>query len=143
MKYVVMVLALLVLMIPTSLMAVKKKKQGKPDGAFQLIAQLDNGKMQQVGYKNTNILFQESDQKIQAYVGCNTISGALLLKRNSMQILKLIKTDKACPDYIDGLEEQFFKHLEQVNAYDWDGSTLLLMNNKTTLMKLRRKNLKP
>ena len=138
-----MVLALLAVMIPTSLMAAKKKKQGKPEGAFQLIAQLDNGKMQQVGYKNSNILFQSTDQKMQAYVGCNTISGTLMLKRNSMQILKLIKTDKACPDYIDGLEEQFFKNLEQVNAYDWDGSTLLLQNNKTTLMKLRRKNLNP
>ena len=123
--------------------AKKKNKNAKPEGAFQLMAQLDGGKMVMVGFKNSNILFNNQTQKFNAYVGCNTISGVLNHGKKRLQLGQLTRTEKACPDYIDGLEEQFIKHLEQVNGYRWDGGTLLLLNNETVLMKLKRKNLTP
>lgn len=132
-------LLLLVLSLMPMQMKAGKKKTGKPNGAYQLVAQLDNGKMVVVGYKNSNILFNQETNKFNAYVGCNTISGIMSGKRNELRIAQLVKTDKACPDYIDGLEEQFMKHMENVTAFRWEGNALLLLNNSTVLMKLKPK----
>ncbi|MBU3676146.1 MAG: META domain-containing protein [Chitinophagaceae bacterium] len=116
-----------------------KKKNGRPAGAFQLVAQLDQGKMVVVGFKNSNILFNQETKQFNAYVGCNTISGSISGKRNELRLAQLVKTEKACPDYIDGLEEQFMQHLGNITAYRWEGNSLLLMNNNTVLMKLKHK----
>ena len=134
----VTLLLLAMSLIPLQMIA-GKKKTGKPNGAYQLVAQLDNEKMVVVGYKNSNILFNQETSKFNAYVGCNIISGLMSGKRNELRIAQLVKTDKACPDYIDGLEEQFMKHIENVTAYRWEGSSLLLLNNNTVLMKLKPK----
>lgn len=126
---------------PMLLTASKKKvKQTKPEGAYQLMAQLDGGKMVVVGFKNSNVLFNNQTQRFDAYVGCNTISGVMNHNKKTLQLGQLTRTEKACPDYIDGLEEQFIRHLEQVNGYRWEGNTLLLMNNETVLMKMKKKN---
>lgn len=140
MKNIVLLIICFILMGTSHLLAGKKKvKQAKPEGAFELIAQLDGGKMVMVGFKNSNILFNNQTQSFNAYVGCNTISGVLNHGKKTLQLGQLTRTEKACPDYIDGLEEQFIKHLEQVNGYRWDGGTLLLMNNETVLMKMKMK----
>ncbi|MGI9190704.1 MAG: META domain-containing protein [Chitinophagaceae bacterium] len=117
-----------------------KKQSGKPTGAFQLVTQLDHGKMVVVGFKNSNILFNQETKQFNAYVGCNTISGTMSGKRNELRLAQLIKTEKACPDYLDGLEEQFMQHLGNITAYRWEGNSLLLMNNNTVLMKLKPKH---
>ncbi len=116
-----------------------KKKNGRPGGAFQLVAQLDQGKMVVVGFKNSNILFNQTSKQFNAYVGCNTISGSISGKRNELRLAQLVKTEKACPDYLDGLEEQFMQHLGNITAYRWQGNSLLLLNNNTVLMKLKQK----
>jgi heat shock protein HslJ len=144
MKTVLLLIAGILLLGAEPVMASKKKvKQTKPEGAYQLIAQLDGGKMVMVGFKNSNILFNNQTQKFNAYVGCNTISGVLNSGKKTLQLGQLTRTEKACPDYIDGLEEQFIKHLEQVNGYRWEGSTLLLLNNETVLMKMKKKLVTP
>jgi len=144
MKTVLLLIAGILLLGAEPVMASKKKvKQTKPEGAYQLIAQLDGGKMVMVGFKNSNILFNNQIQKFNAYVGCNTISGVLNSGKKTLQLGQLTRTEKACPDYIDGLEEQFIKHLEQVNGYRWEGSTLLLLNNETVLMKMKKKLVTP
>ena len=134
----VKLLFLAISLIPMQMIA-GKKKTGKPNGSYQLVAQLDNGKMVVVGYKNSNIIFNQETNKFNAYVGCNTISGLMSGKRQELRIAQLVKTEKACPDYIDGLEEQFMKHLENVTAYRWEGNSLWLLNNNTVLMKLKPK----
>lgn len=134
----VKLLFLAISLIPMQMIA-GKKKTGKPNGSYQLVAQLDNGKMVVVGYKNSNIIFNQETKKFNAYVGCNTISGLMNGKRQELRIAQLVKTEKACPDYIDGLEEQFMKHLENVTAYRWEGNSLWLLNNNTVLMKLKPK----
>lgn len=144
MKNVLLLMGCFLLMGTEEMMAGKKKaKQTKPEGAYQLIAQLDGGKMVVVGFKNSNILFNNQTQKFNAYVGCNTISGVLNSGKRTLQLGQLTRTDKACPDYIDGLEEQFIKHLEQVNGFRWEGGTLMLLNNETVLIKMKKKSLVP
>ncbi len=123
----------------TNLAMAGKKKSGKPEGAYQLVAQLDHGKMVVVGFKNSNIIFNQTSKQFNAYVGCNTISGSISSKRNELRLAQLVKTEKACPDYIDGLEEQFMQHLGNITAYRWEGNALLLLNNNTVLMKLKQK----
>lgn len=81
--------------------------------------------------------FNSAEKRVHGYGGCNNYFGAYRLDESGSRLLfeQLASTKKYCPDTID-LEEQYFKMLSHVTAFEIVGNTLYLYDYKEEIIAI-------
>lgn len=119
----------------------KRKKQMKPSiasiqGEFGLDKQFNKGQLSTENLDKVVITFDGTKQLIQAYAGCNRISGRFVLKNNEIHIGQLITTEMYCEGISNEVEAPMNHNLEIVNRYAWKSNKLELYENTELRMIL-------
>lgn len=133
--------ALVLLLCFMSFFSFAKKKINPKSisGNYTLVKQKSHNRLVIVKFSGSEIMIDTQQDKIRCYVGCNSISGAFHVKRNQIEPLQLISTEKACPDIENRLEGAFLKNMSSINHYKISKNLLYLMDEKEILIVLKRK----
>lgn len=81
------------------------------------------------------IRFDNTKGKVGGKGGCNSFGGSLKMSKDSLQISDVFSTKMFCEE-MQGIENLFFKQLEQVNRYKIDGDRMKLYNGEQLLLEL-------
>jgi heat shock protein HslJ len=108
-------------------------------GSFTLVQQKDEHELINIGFKESIINIVDSTERINCFVGCNSISGNFNVENGYIKPIKWERTEKACKDYLDGLEERFVYNLGHIDNYKWNGLLLELYEKENLLLVLKKK----
>jgi heat shock protein HslJ len=103
-------------------------KGNKLNGDFRIISHKESGEDVERNMQKTSINFSESEGQISANVGCNSMSGRLTIKGNTMEISQMISTKMGCPEDLAGLESSVIDNLDNAKSFKREANHLYIYN---------------
>lgn len=111
----------------------RKSPCGNLLGTFSIL-KIRSGQNLQTSLPNgAEIIFNPSEKKFNAYIGCNQMLGVYECTNNMLAFNLQASTRMAC---IGNIEDQFKMNLSQINKYKWVKKQLYCYKNKKLLMVL-------
>lgn len=98
-----------------------------------ILKSLNDSTIGMVNNQTPYIEFIDSAKRVNAYAGCNRMSGSFSLTENGIKFEQMLSTKMACPDMIT--EDMLSLALSQTNAYKVVNDTLHLLHGEMPLAK--------
>jgi len=84
------------------------------------------------------LMFNKEDNRYSVKTGCNTINGEIKINKNDIKFGLGMSTMMFCDDM--SVENGFKTNLDKITSFQIEGNELKLMNNSTTIAKLKKNN---
>ena len=94
----------------------------------------DNTLIKGFNSEYVSIKFDEQNNSVTGYAGCNHFSSSLIIDESTLKLGPIASTKMACPK--SKVEDNFFKLLKEANRFDIKGKELYLYKNNILLLKL-------
>lgn len=107
-------------------------------GTYWKVIELNGKNIEGKTTKEMYVFLDPSSPQMKSHSGCNMVMGeAKFTGPNQLRFTNLLNTTSPCntPE----IDEEFLKTMESITGYTHDGSSLILSNGKTKVMKLAAK----
>lgn len=93
-----------------------------PIGGYTLISLSENGHTMTPGSAAPRPTISFDGRRVTGFSGCNSFGASYVARQNIARFGSLASTLRACPDLVDGLEEQYLKLLRGVTRFNISGA---------------------
>lgn len=115
-------------------MALKEQSKNSISGNFNIV-HVNN---QTVNIDGLTISFDEKNNNISGYSGCNRFTGSFEKNGNQIKIGPLASTRMACEPAKNDIETKILQALNQVTSLEIKGDTIVLKENNNAILELKK-----
>lgn len=107
-----------------------KKMQATPSGTYYITELGDTD----VLLSKITINFDETENKVTGFSGCNNFFGSYTLENNILSFVNIGASKKLCQGNASNTERQFLKALNSVNSFSISDNLISFLNNETVII---------
>ncbi|SMB94537.1 META domain-containing protein [Deinococcus hopiensis] len=104
---------------------------------WTLTALTDGGRLTSPGRLAPPVTLRLEGRDAAGSTGCNAYRSRFVTRANTLRFTPLLTTRRACPDFLDGLEDRFVTLMGQVRSFELRGATLTLFADKANRLVFR------